>query len=220
MDLAKIRKKAGSRKKKARKAEEAPPVLTEAENAPSGEKTETGDHVLEESKIDISSGPDPKEESAGLEIREFLLFRLGREYYGFSMDKISEIINIYSITPVPRAPLHLKGIISLRGRIIPVIDLKKLLRIHEEDAEGGQHLLQGTRMVTKRRKKGLVAEGPHGPLALLNDGVLEVLRIPEEELFPPPANLTDEELQFIEQVFIHEEKLVSVLRVEKALHVF
>ncbi len=215
MDLAKIRKKAGAREKKAQKAEEAPPVLNETDVDPSGEKAGT-----EGASPETSSVPDTGDESASLKIREFLLFRLGREYYGFSMERINEIINIYSITPVPRAPRHLKGIISLRGRMIPVIDLKKLLMIPEEDGEGEQQLLQGTRMVIKSRKKGLVAEGPHGPLALMNDGVIEVVRIPEEELFPPPANLSDEELRFIEQVFIHKERIVSVLRVEKALHVF
>jgi len=214
MALAKIRKKAGGRKKKARKSGEPAQVLDEAGIPPSGDKAET------EGLAPAKSAPEDDADLPAVKIREFLLFRLGREYYGFSMEKINEIINIYSITPVPRAPRHLKGIISLRGRMIPVIDLKGLLNIAEEERDGQQQVLKGTRMVTKRRKKGLVAEGPHGPLALMNDGVIEVVRIPEEELFPPPANLSDEELQFIEHVFIHEEKLVSVLRVEKALHVF
>ncbi len=214
MDLAKIRKKAVGRKKEPRKSGEPAPVPDEAGIPPSEDKAGAEDLVH------ARSVPEDATDFPAVKIREFLLFRLGREYYGFSMEKISEIINIYSITPVPRAPRHLKGIISLRGRMIPVIDLKGLLNIAEEERDGQQQVLKGTRMVTKRRKKGLVAEGLHGPLVLMNDGVIEVVRIPEEELFPPPANLSDEELKFIEHVFIHEEKLVSVLRVEKALHVF
>ncbi len=55
---------------------------------------------------------------------KYLTFALGREEYGIGILKVKEIIGILPITPVPRTPGHMKGVINLRGKVIPVVDLR------------------------------------------------------------------------------------------------
>ena len=55
---------------------------------------------------------------------KYLTFMLGREYYGVGVLKIREIIRLVDITPVPQMPDYIKGVINLRGKIIPVVDLR------------------------------------------------------------------------------------------------
>ncbi|RMG00321.1 MAG: hypothetical protein D6726_11430, partial [Nitrospirae bacterium] len=156
MDLARIRKKKAKKSPPSddakRQVAETDVDVKEVDNSSKGETSEgaTG----EQAEASAS------EERVALE--EFLLFRLGGELYSIPMKRIQEIINIYGITPVPRSPEHLKGIISLRGKIIPVIDLKKLLSITDGDDDSEREILLGARMVKRWRKKGLVLEGGYG----------------------------------------------------------
>src|SRR5437016_6167559 len=55
---------------------------------------------------------------------KYLAFALGREEYGLEIQKVREIIGMLDITPVPRMPPYLKGVINLRGKVISVIDLR------------------------------------------------------------------------------------------------
>lgn len=67
---------------------------------------------------------------------KYLTFRLGNEEYGLEILKVREIIGVQEITMVPRAPSFMKGVINLRGRIIPVIDLR--LKFGLPEAEYGK----------------------------------------------------------------------------------
>lgn len=60
-------------------------------------------------------------------ISRFLTFQLGKEEYGVSILAVREIIGVIAITPLPRAPRYVRGVINLRGKIIPVIDLRSRL---------------------------------------------------------------------------------------------
>ena len=56
--------------------------------------------------------------------QKYLTFELSGEEYGIEILKVGEIIGLLSITPVPRSPVYVRGVINLRGRVIPVVDLK------------------------------------------------------------------------------------------------
>ncbi len=60
---------------------------------------------------------------------KYLTFILGEEYYGMAVLKIREIIRMQEITPVPHMPDYIRGVINLRGKIIPVVDLRKRFRL-------------------------------------------------------------------------------------------
>lgn len=62
---------------------------------------------------------------------KYLTFMLGEELFGIPVLKVREIMRICPITPVPRAPAHIKGVINLRGKIVPVIDLRARLLMPE-----------------------------------------------------------------------------------------
>ncbi len=62
---------------------------------------------------------------------KYLTFILGQELFGIPVLKVREIMRICPITPVPRAPAHIKGVINLRGKIVPVIDLRARLLMPE-----------------------------------------------------------------------------------------
>lgn len=66
-------------------------------------------------------------EIASQESRKYLSFKLGDESYGVPIDRVQEIIGVMSPTPVPGSPNYLEGVINLRGKIIPVLDLRTRL---------------------------------------------------------------------------------------------
>ena len=67
---------------------------------------------------------NPAAKGHGGQEGKYLTFALGREEYGIGILKVKEIIGILPITPVPRTPGHMKGVINLRGKVIPVVDLR------------------------------------------------------------------------------------------------
>lgn len=73
---------------------------------------------------------EPKPEG---KVRKYLTFRCGNEHFAIPVGSVREIIGIPEITPVPRTDVHVKGVINLRGRVIPVIDLRVKLRLEARD---------------------------------------------------------------------------------------
>jgi len=77
------------------------------------------------------SGPAGKRD--GMQDGKYLTFALGREEYGIGILKVKEIIGLLPITPVPRTPGYMKGVINLRGKVIPVVDLRLKFGMEEID---------------------------------------------------------------------------------------
>lgn len=107
----------------------------------------------------------------------YLTFRLGEEVYGLKILTVQEIIGLIHITPVPRMPEYVRGVINLRGKIIPVIDLRvKFGMPAKEDTR--QSCIIVVEIPTDDR---LVTMG------IAVDSVSEVLNIPAESIAPPPT---------------------------------
>ena len=103
---------------------------------------------------------------------KYLTFTLDNEEYGIGIMKVKEIIGLMPVTPVPRTPEFVRGVINLRGRVIPVIDLR--LRFGMESAES-----------TERTCVIVVEIGsPSGPVmvGVVVDSVSDVLNIKEEDI--------------------------------------
>jgi purine-binding chemotaxis protein CheW len=73
---------------------------------------------------ELGKGRDSAAKSDGGQEGKYLTFALDREEYGIGILKVKEIIGILPITPVPHAPGYVKGVINLRGKVIPVVDLR------------------------------------------------------------------------------------------------
>ncbi len=103
---------------------------------------------------------------------KFLTFNLAKEVYGLEIKYVTEIIGIQSITEVPELPDYIKGIINLRGKIIPVIDVR--LRFRKPFIEYND------------RTCIIVVELQDTLIGLIVDGVSEVIAIADEHIEPPP----------------------------------
>ncbi len=102
----------------------------------------------------------------------FLTFSLGEESYGIEIKYVIEIIGIQKITQIPDLPEYVKGIINLRGKIIPVMDVR--LRFKKEPREYND------------RTCVIVVDVRDVSIGLIIDTVSEVLTIPEEDIVEPP----------------------------------
>lgn len=102
----------------------------------------------------------------------YLTFVIGNECYGIEIRYVTEIIGIQAITEIPELPEYVRGIINLRGKIIPVIDVR--IRFKKETKEYND------------RTCIVVVDIKELSIGLIVDGVAEVLTIPEQDIVEPP----------------------------------
>ena len=108
---------------------------------------------------------------------KYLTFSLAGEEYGIGILKIKEIIGLMSITTVPRTPPYVKGVINLRGKVIPVIDLRLRFRLDEHDYNERTCII----VVETSGRSGTILMG------IVVDSVSEVLNIKPEDIEDTPA---------------------------------
>jgi purine-binding chemotaxis protein CheW len=115
-----------------------------------------------------------------------LTFKLAGEEYGMAILKVREIIGLMDITAVPRAPRHIRGVVNLRGKIVPVLDLRRKFGLPDVELKKENCIV--TTMIDTEAGGILVG--------LLVDAVSEVLMVAAEEIEPVPA-LHDVKLPFV-----------------------
>ncbi len=233
MDIARIRKKAKAKEEKG-KAGEAVPAAEETAGSPQAPvpaevpAAETPADMEEEPPILLfeaekraevaapSEGEaggqmpsEPKEEEA----LELLTFSLSHEEFAFRVSEVEEIIRFQRITRVPTMPDYVRGITSLRGKIIPVIDLNTRLAL-----KGTGELLK-ERGDKREDRRILILSGPKGMIGATIDKVLGVMRFPAGTILDPPAHLTENELKYIEGVVILEKRFITIVRSDDALDI-
>jgi purine-binding chemotaxis protein CheW len=146
-----------------------------------------------------------REERKAAEATEHLAtFFLAREEYGVDVRLVQEIIRVTEITQVPRAPGFIKGVINLRGRIIPVVDLKRKLNLGEVDEAARQ-----SRIVVVKVRERLVG--------LLVDGASQVLKVPVASVEPPPEEVVEIDANFVRGVAKLERRLIILMDLPKVL---
>lgn len=114
--------------------------------------------------------------------QKLLTFSLGTEGYGVSILKVKEIIGMMDITPVPRTPDFIKGVINLRGKIIPVMDLRMKFGMDQEEYN------ERTCIIVAE----IVLRGVQKLLGVVVDTVSEVVTIYNDQIEPPPEYGTAE----------------------------
>jgi purine-binding chemotaxis protein CheW len=130
-------------------------------------------------------------------------FFLDREEYGVDVRQVQEIRRMTEITGVPRAPEFIRGVINLRGRILPVLDLKRKLGLGE--VEPGR----ATRIVVVRVKERL--------LGLLVDGASQVLKVAVSRIEPPPEEVVERGGDYIRGVAKLDDRLIILVDLERLL---
>jgi len=143
-------------------------------------------------------------EGTGLEpMVELLGFRAGGEEFAVRITDVDEILRMQNITRIPRTPPFLIGVTSLRGRMIPVLDLKQKLSLS---------------FMTPTSARILIMGGQDSPFGLGVDSVIGVIRVKPEGIRPPLETLEEEQARFIEGVVMVERGFVSLLDLESIAH--
>ncbi|WP_461834045.1 chemotaxis protein CheW [Desulfothermus sp.] len=137
------------------------------------------------------------------EMLQLVSFRLGDEEFGVDIMQVQEIIRMQDITSVPNAPEFVEGVINLRGRVIPIIDLRKRFGLEEKSHD------KATRII--------VVKVDDLTVGLVVDEVSEVLRIPADTVEPPPPIVAGVESEYIRGVGKLEDRLLILLDLSKTL---
>ncbi|WKT58594.1 chemotaxis protein CheW [Candidatus Nitrosotenuis chungbukensis] len=127
-----------------------------------------------------------------------------KENYAIPIEQIREIRAIESVTKVPRAKSYVKGIINLRGHIIPVIDVKEKLGLDSDTS------------INSSKQRILVAEVNNSLTGLLVDEVDQVMRIQTKDIEPAPQSVL-ESSNYVKGIVKSDEKLIVLLDVAKLL---
>lgn len=136
---------------------------------------------------------------------QLVVFNLAGETYGIDISLVHEIIRMQVITRVPRTPHFVEGVINLRGRIIPVIDLHK--RFNLPHSEETQH------------SRIIVVEVVGVTVGMIVDSVSEVLRLPVANIEPPPPVIAGGvDSAYLRAVGKWQDQLIILLDLEKVLH--
>lgn len=130
-------------------------------------------------------------------------FRIGRETFGLPIAIVREIVRVPEITSVPNAPEYIEGVINLRGRIIPVVDLRKRF---------GEKVIEPS-----KKNRIVVVEMETRAIGLIVNSASEVLKIPPSEIEAPHTVFQEGELNYITGVGKLRGRLVMLLDLSKIL---
>ncbi|HXN28954.1 MAG TPA: chemotaxis protein CheW [Candidatus Acidoferrales bacterium] len=130
-------------------------------------------------------------------------FRIGRETFGLPIAMVREIVRVPEITSVPNAPDYIEGVINLRGRIIPVVDLRKRL---------GEKVIESS-----KRNRIVVVELESRSIGLIVNSASEVIKIPPSDIEAPHSVFQEGELNYITGVGKLRGRLVMMLDLSKIL---
>jgi purine-binding chemotaxis protein CheW len=139
------------------------------------------------------------------EILQLVSFAIGNEEFGVNILKVQEINKLTQITKVPNAPYFVEGVINLRGKVIPIIDLRTRLGMPKKEHD------KNTRII--------VVEIEGKTIGFIVDSVSEVLRIPKSITEPPPDIVAGINAEYITAVAKLENRLLILLDLDKILSV-
>jgi purine-binding chemotaxis protein CheW len=138
---------------------------------------------------------------AGQEL-QLVIFMLAKEEYGLPITKVQEINRMVPITRLPQTPDFMEGVINLRGRVIPVIDLRKRFQLAEA--------------VINDDTRIIIVDVDGQTLGIVVDAVTEVVRLAAASVEPPPPTFVLDS-QYIEGIGKLEERLLILLAIDKVL---
>ena len=133
--------------------------------------------------------------------------KLADEYYGISAEQLREIVRVQEITEVPNSPAHVEGVINLRGRIVPVVDLRKHFGLPWAD-----HSNETRIVVTEIEGE----ESETHIIGLIVDGVDEILTVTEESIDDAAQIVSSVGNEYIRGIVKLEGRLVILLDINRA----
>ena len=135
--------------------------------------------------------------------RHLVIFGLDREEFGIPIARAREIVRVPEITRVPQAPPHIRGVMNLRGRILPVVEIRT--RFGLERAE------------LTPRSRVVVVEAHGRMVGILVDVVSQVVKIGESAIVPPPDEVVSQRADYVSNVARVGPRLIILIELDKAL---
>jgi purine-binding chemotaxis protein CheW len=132
-------------------------------------------------------------------------FKISTEFYGVDIMEVREIIRNSDITPIPNSPGFVDGVITLRGEIIPIVDLSKRFRFETVELTEEEELLKGIIVVTVDDMT----------IGILIDQVNRVITINSSQIQMPPQMISGIGAEYIRGVVKLEENLLVILNIKK-----
>ena len=135
--------------------------------------------------------------------QQLVVFDLSTEAYGVDIGAVREIIRLQDITRVPRTPEFVEGVINLRGKVIPVVDLRKRFGLPTEDES--------------KENRIVVVDIGAQDIGVVVDAVTEVLRIPTGSVEPPASVITTADSEYLLGIAKLDSRLIILLDLEQVL---
>jgi purine-binding chemotaxis protein CheW len=151
----------------------------------------------------LSTNVDDKKDKLQDEILQLVTFSIGNEEFGVEILKVQEINKMMQVTKIPNSPSFVEGVINLRGKVIPIINLRNKLRLPPKEHD------KNTRII--------VMEIQGKTVGFIVDAVSEVLRIPRSITEPPPPMIGGVSSEYIVSVGKLEDRLLILLDVDRIL---
>ena len=137
--------------------------------------------------------------------REILSFRLGREWYGLDLTKFNAIVKDFEIISLPYAPEYAKGIFNLKGNIISILDLKKLLELDPTEGKVEEEYIC---IIFFRDIR----------LGFLIDEIGEIVSVTKDKITPPLSTIDRLKMEYIEGEFKYENIIITLLEINNVLN--
>lgn len=134
-------------------------------------------------------------------MRKFAIFKIGDELFGIGIEKVVEILKVQKIFAVPGLPEFLSGVINVRGRIVPVMDLR--LRFSMEPSGNKERII--------------IARYGKEKIAFLVDDIREILALSEEEIGTPPSIFKGFRTEYLTGLGRQGETIIILLHVDNLL---
>lgn len=135
--------------------------------------------------------------------QQMVVFGLGKEEYGVEITQVQEIVRLQEITNIPNTPDFVEGVVNLRGKVIPLIDLKKRFALEQTQRNGDNRII--------------VISVNDSIIGVIVDYVSEVLRIPDDRIEPPPAVVKGIGKEYLKGIGKISDRLLILLDLDKIL---
>ncbi|MEE1078237.1 MAG: chemotaxis protein CheW [Agathobacter sp.] len=147
---------------------------------------------------------DNKLEINDLNKKQYIVVQIGSEKYGIDIGYVDNIVRMQKITRVPKAQAYFKGIINLRGDIVPVMSIRTKMGIEDDVFTGKSRII-----ILKIEEKGL--------LGVIVDEVCEVVALSSDEIDEPAISSSNAKENFINGIGKHGEELISLFEINSII---
>ncbi|MGD0821035.1 MAG: chemotaxis protein CheW [Desulfomonilia bacterium] len=140
-----------------------------------------------------------------MDTRQYLSFKLDEEEFALDISKVREVLDFTKITKVPQTPAFMRGVINLRGAVVPVVDLNKKFGIKDTEKTVNTRIIIGE----------VDIEGENIVLGVLADSVHEVMELEPDHIEPAPKIGTRLNTDFLKGMGKRDEEFVMILDIDK-----